>query len=60
MDSIANKNRFWRNILPTWQHMYLIAIAELAIYSFVKVDLAMTRPRPLPEFLQGLKIADDE
>jgi uncharacterized membrane protein len=34
--------------------MYLLAIAELAIYSFVKGDWAMTRPRPLPEVLQSV------
>ena len=35
-------------------HMYLLAIAELAIYSFVKGDFAMTHPRPLPEVLLGI------
>jgi uncharacterized membrane protein YphA (DoxX/SURF4 family) len=39
------------------QHMFLIAIAELAIYSIVKGDMAMTRPRPLPEFAQSLNPA---
>jgi uncharacterized membrane protein YphA (DoxX/SURF4 family) len=39
------------------QHMFLIGIAELAIYSLVKGDLAMTRPRPLPEFLQNVNPA---
>jgi uncharacterized membrane protein len=34
--------------------MYLIGLAELAIYSFVKGDFAMTRPRPLPEALQSI------
>jgi len=34
--------------------MYLLGIAELAIYSFVKGDFAMTRPGPLPEILQGI------
>lgn len=34
--------------------MYLLGIAELAIYSFVKGDVAMTRPRPLPEALLGI------
>ena len=34
--------------------MYLLGIAELAIYSFSKGDFAMTRPRPLPEVLQGI------
>jgi uncharacterized membrane protein len=38
-------------------HMYLLAIAELAIYSFVKGDFAMTRPRPLPEALQVINPA---
>ena len=51
---INNKNRFWHNFLLTSQLVYLIAIAELAIYSFAKGDIAMTRPPPLPEFLQGL------
>ncbi len=37
--------------------MYLIGIAALAIYSFMKGDIAMTRPRPLPEFLQGINPA---
>src|SRR5258706_12734740 len=36
------------------RNMYLLGIAELAIYSFVKGDFAMTRPRPLPEVLQGI------
>jgi uncharacterized membrane protein len=36
------------------QHMFLIGIGELAIYSLVKGDLAMTRPRPLPEFFQSI------
>jgi uncharacterized membrane protein len=55
MDSIAtDKNRLGNNFVLTSQLMYLVAIAELAIYSFVKADIAMTRPRPLPAFLQGL------
>ncbi len=54
MSITNNKNRSWPDFLLTSQHMYLIAIAELAIYSFDKGDIAMTRPRPLPEFLQGL------
>jgi len=37
--------------------MYLLGIAELAIYSFVKGDFAMTRPRPLPELLQNINPA---
>jgi uncharacterized membrane protein YphA (DoxX/SURF4 family) len=37
--------------------MYLLGIVELAIYSFVKGDFAMTRPRPLPEVLQGINPA---
>ena len=37
--------------------MYLLGIAELAIYSFVKGDFAMTRPRPLPEVLQSINPA---
>jgi len=37
--------------------MYLLGIAELAIYSFAKGDFAMTRPRPLPEMLQGINPA---
>src|SRR6187549_2199645 len=41
----------------TGRHMYLISIAALAIYSFVKGDIAMTRPRPLPEFLQDINPA---
>jgi uncharacterized membrane protein YphA (DoxX/SURF4 family) len=34
--------------------MFLIGVAELVIYSIIKGDLAMTRPRPLPEFLQSV------
>jgi uncharacterized membrane protein len=34
--------------------MYLLGVAELAIYSFFKRDFAMTRPRPLPESWQGI------
>jgi uncharacterized membrane protein YphA (DoxX/SURF4 family) len=45
------------NLHKTGQHMFLMGIAELAIYSFVKGDIAMTRPRPLPEFLQGINPA---
>jgi uncharacterized membrane protein len=37
--------------------MYLLGIAELAIYNFFKGDFAMTRPRPLPEMLQGINPA---
>jgi uncharacterized membrane protein len=41
----------------TGRHMYLLGIAELAIYNFAKGDFAMTRPRPLPEMLQGINPA---
>src|SRR5579859_4762986 len=41
----------------TGRHMYLLGIAELAIYGFVKGDFAMTRPRPLPEVLSGINPA---
>jgi uncharacterized membrane protein len=51
------KNRLRDNFAITPQLMYLVAIAELAIYSFAKADIAMTRPRPLPESLQGLNPA---
>lgn len=34
------------------RHMYLLGVAELAIYGFFKGDIAMTRPRPLPDALQ--------
>jgi len=37
--------------------MYLLGIAELAVYNFAKGDFAMTRPRPLPEILQGINPA---
>lgn len=37
--------------------MYLIGLAELAIYGFVKGDVAMTRPRPLPDALMGINPA---
>jgi len=49
----ANNKRSLRHyfaLMP--QHMFMIAIAQLAIYSFVRGDIAMTRPRPLPELLQ--------
>ena len=36
-----------KNLFKIGQNMYLLGIAELAIYSFVKGDVAMTRPRPL-------------
>jgi len=39
------------------QHMFLIGVAELAIYSIMKGDMAMTRPRPIPEFLQNINPA---
>ena len=39
------------------QTMYLLGIAELAIYSFFKGDFAMTRPRPLPEAIQEINPA---
>src|SRR6478736_7661825 len=35
------------------RHIFLLGIAELAVYSFVKGDFAMTRP-PLPELVQGI------
>lgn len=55
MDGISNnQNRFGYDFVLTSQIMYLVAIAELAIYSFMRADIAMTRPRPLPEYLQGL------
>ncbi len=34
--------------------MYLLGVAELAIYNLAKGDFAMTRPRPLPEMLLGI------
>lgn len=37
--------------------MYLLGIAELAIYNFAKGDFAMTRPRPLPDGLEGINPA---
>lgn len=37
--------------------MYLLGIAALAVYSFVKGDFAMTRPPQLPEILQGINPA---
>jgi hypothetical protein len=39
-------------LYKTGRNMYLLAIAELAVYSFVKGDLAMTRPPALPATLQ--------
>ena len=44
-------------LYKTGRHMYLLGIVELAIYGFVKGDFAMTRPRPLPEMLQGINPA---
>jgi hypothetical protein len=41
-------------LYPPGKHMYLIGIAELAIYSFFRGDIGMTRPRPLPDFLQNI------
>ena len=37
--------------------MYLLGVAELAIYNFAKGDFAMTRPRPLPDALLGINPA---
>ena len=39
------------------RHMYLLGLAELAIYGFFKGDIAMTRPRPLPDALQFINPA---
>jgi len=39
------------------RHMYFIGLAALTIYSFVKGDIAMTRPRPLPESWQSINPA---
>src|SRR3954470_11645205 len=44
-------------LYKTGRHMYLLGIAELAIYNFAKGDFAMTRPRPLPEALQAINPA---
>lgn len=44
-------------LYETGRHMYLLGIAELALYNFAKGDFAMTRPGPLPEVLQGLNPA---
>ena len=46
-----------RTFFKVGQHMFLMGIAELAIYGFVKGDVAMTRPRPLPEALQFINPA---
>jgi uncharacterized membrane protein len=40
-------------LYKTGRHMYLLGIAELAIYNFAKGDFAMTRP-PLSEMLQSI------
>lgn len=44
-------------LYKTGRHMYLLGIVVLAIYNFAKGDFAMTRPRPLPEMLQGINPA---
>lgn len=36
------------------RHMFLLGLIELVLYSFVKGDLAMTRPRPLPAGLENI------
>lgn len=46
-----------KTLFKVGQNMYLLGIAELAIYSFAKGDIAMTRPRPLPEVMQGINPA---
>ncbi len=45
------------NLFPVGRTMYMLAITELALYSFVRGDWGMTRPRPLPEMLQGINPA---
>jgi hypothetical protein len=39
-------------LFKTGRAMYLLGIAELAIYNFFKGDFAMTRPKQFPEALQ--------
>ena len=41
-------------LFKTGRAMYLLGIAELAIYNFFKGDFAMTRPKAFPEALQFL------
>lgn len=53
----TKKSNFRQYVAVIPQHMYLIAIAELAIYSFFRGDIAMTRPRPLAGHLQFLNPA---
>jgi hypothetical protein len=36
------------------KYMYLIGLAELAVYNFFKGEFAMTRPPALPEWLKGI------
>jgi len=43
-----------KTLYTVGRNMYLMGIAELAIYSFVKGDWAMTRPSPLPEAWQSI------
>ena len=44
-------------LFKTGRAMYLLGIAELAIYNFFKGDFAMTRPKAFPEALQFLNPA---
>jgi hypothetical protein len=53
LSPIANSH-FMTNLNTVGRTMYLIGIAELAIYGFIKGDWAMTRPGPLPEVLQAM------
>ncbi|MES2796040.1 MAG: hypothetical protein V4683_08745 [Bacteroidota bacterium] len=46
-----------QNTFKIGSTMYLLAIAELAIYNFFKGDFAMTRPRPLLESWAGVNPA---
>ena len=40
--------------LSLGKYMYLLGLAELAVYNFVKGDFAMTRPPALPGTLSGI------
>jgi uncharacterized membrane protein YphA (DoxX/SURF4 family) len=45
---------YFNNLFTTGKYMYLIGLAELAVYNFFKEDFAMTRPPALPDWLKQI------
>jgi hypothetical protein len=54
MNQTLSKGGYFNNLVATGKYMYLIGLAELAVYSFFKEDFAMTRPPVLPDWLKEI------